>query len=56
MIVTSGSASSFSTSTSRASDKADEEGGHGHHEESFEEFTARSVRPQLLPTPTPECI
>ena len=35
LIVTSGSASSFSTSSIRRSDEG------GHHEESFEEFTAR---------------
>ncbi|KAE8441519.1 Cytochrome c oxidase subunit 6 [Mollisiaceae sp. DMI_Dod_QoI] len=38
LIATSGSTYSFSTSSTRRSDK--EEGGHGH-EESFEEFTAR---------------
>lgn len=44
MIVTSASASSFSTSARKLSDKTDEDAG--HHEESFEEFTARFVVPQ----------
>ncbi len=39
LIATSGSTSNFSTSSLRMSDK--EEASHGHHEESFEEFTAR---------------
>jgi len=41
-MVTTGSASSFSTSSRRLADKDGEEAsGAGHHEESFEEFTAR---------------
>lgn len=42
VIVTSGSASTFSSSVRKLSDKSDE-AGNGHHEESFEEFTARCV-------------
>jgi cytochrome c oxidase subunit 5a len=45
LIATSGSVSSFSTSSIRQSDKDDQEAS--HHEESFEEFTARYVDPQL---------
>jgi cytochrome c oxidase subunit 5a len=56
-IVTSGSANSFSTSTRKFADKNEEEGaGTGHHEESFEEFTARSVMLQLGFHATAECI
>ncbi|KAF4628861.1 hypothetical protein G7Y89_g9289 [Cudoniella acicularis] len=40
LLATSGSASSFSTSSLRLSDKDGQEASHGH-EESFEEFTAR---------------
>ncbi len=40
LIATSGTASTFSTSSVRRSDKDGEEAAHGH-EESFEEFTAR---------------
>ena len=40
VIVSSGSANSFSSSARQLSAKSDEEGG-SHHEESFEEFTAR---------------
>jgi len=43
LIATSGSVSSFSTSSRRLSDKDGEEGS--HHEESFEEFTARYAVP-----------
>jgi cytochrome c oxidase subunit 5a len=46
LIATSGSVSSFSTSSRRLSDKDGEEGS--HHEESFEEFTARYVGPQWV--------
>jgi cytochrome c oxidase subunit 5a len=45
LIATSGSISSFSTSSARLSDKDGQEAS--HHEESFEEFTARYVGPQL---------
>jgi hypothetical protein len=45
LIATSGSVSSFSTSSVRLSDKDGQEAS--HHEESFEEFTARYVDPQL---------
>jgi cytochrome c oxidase subunit 5a len=45
LIATSGSVSSFSTSSIRQSDKDGQEAS--HHEESFEEFTARYVDPQL---------
>jgi cytochrome c oxidase subunit 5a len=43
LIATSGSVSSFSTSSVRRSDKDGQEAG--HHEESFEEFTARYAVP-----------
>jgi hypothetical protein len=43
LIATSGSISSFSTSSVRLSDKDVQEAG--HHEESFEEFTARYAVP-----------
>jgi cytochrome c oxidase subunit 5a len=43
LIATSGSISNFSTSSVRLSDKDGQEGS--HHEESFEEFTARYVVP-----------
>ena len=44
LIATTGSASSFSTSTRLFADKDGQEAsGAGHHEESFEEFTARYV-------------
>jgi cytochrome c oxidase subunit 5a len=43
LIATSGSVSSFSTSSVRLSDKDGEDGS--HHEESFEEFTARYAVP-----------
>jgi len=45
LIATSGSVSSFSTSSIRQADKDGQEAS--HHEESFEEFTARYVDPQL---------
>ncbi len=45
LIATSGSVSSFSTSSIRQSDKDGQEAS--HHEESFEEFTARYVDLQL---------
>jgi len=45
LIATSGSASSFSTSSIRLADKDGEEAS--HHEESFEEFTARYAGLQL---------
>ena len=44
LIATTGSASSFSTSRRKLADKDGQEAsGAGHHEESFEEFTARYV-------------
>lgn len=49
LIATTGSASSFSTSSRKLADKdSHEEGGAGHHEESFEEFTARYAAFQLV--------